>query len=89
MVSGGDATFTVTVTNDGETDLTNIVIDDPLATCDTTSIGGLAVGADATVTCTTTGVTADFTNTVTVTADDPIGTEVGAADSADVVVLTP
>ena len=40
------ATFTVTIENTGETVLADISIDDPLATCDTTSIAGLAVGAE-------------------------------------------
>ena len=85
----GDADFTVTIVNTGETDLTNVVIDDPLATCATTGIAVLAIGETRTVNCTTSGVTADFTNTVTVTAEDPIGTVLTDSDSADVVVLTP
>ena len=88
VVSGGDATFTVTITNSGGTELTNIVIDDPLATCVTTSIASLAAAASIAITCTTTGVTADFTNTVDVTADSPTGT-LSASDTADVVGARP
>ena len=89
VVSGGTATFTISVTNDGETDLTNVVIDDPLASCASTTLAGLVVGESVDVVCTTPNVTASYTNTVTVTADDPLLTEVTSTDSADVVVLTP
>ena len=85
----GDADFIVTIVNTGETDLAGVVIDDPLATCDTTGIAVLAIDETQAVNCTTSGVTADFTNTVTVTAEDPIGTVLTENDSADVVVLTP
>ena len=80
-VSGGDATFTITVTNDGTVPLENIIITDALSPgCDMdatmTSAAIMAVGnADAildpmesfTYTCTTTGgVTGSFTNSITV-----------------------
>ncbi len=83
----GDANFTITVRNNGETPLTNVRIDDPRATCATTVIASLAVGATRTVSCTTRGVKVDFTNTVTVTAADPIGNTHSRQASADVVVL--
>ncbi len=89
VVTGGTATFEVTVTNTGEEPLSNVVIVDPLApNCDLT-IASLAVGADQTYTCTLADVTADLTNTIGVSADDPIGNPVGDGDTAAVTVLVP
>ncbi len=85
----GDATFTITVTNTGPVDLTNVAVADPLApTCDST-IGDLAAGASTSYACTLAGVTADFTNTATVTGDDPLGNPVSDSDDAVVDVIAP
>ena len=68
---GNDVEFTIFVQNNGNVDLTNVVVTDPLTpTCDST-IGDLAIGASTTYTCTATAVTADFDNIATVTGDDP------------------
>ncbi len=89
VVTGGTATFEITVTNTGEEPLSDIVIVDPLApNCDLT-IASLSVGSSQTYTCDLAGVTADFTNTIGVSADDPIGNPVGDGDSAGVTVLVP
>lgn len=88
VVSGGIASFTIDVTNDGDLDLTNVTVSDPLSpNCDLV-IGALAVGASSSHTCTLANVTADFTNTATATGDDPSNNQVTATDTADVVVAT-
>ncbi len=87
---GGDATFTIEVTNTGDVDLTDVTIADPAApACDTT-IASLATGASTSYTCSLVGITADFTNTASVAATDPLGNPVdGGSDTADVTVLYP
>ncbi len=88
VLSGSDVTFTITVTNTGEVDLTNVTVDDePADTCDKT-IGALTVGDSDSYTCTETNVTADFTNTATVTGDYTTGTVIDD-DTADVDVISP
>lgn len=91
---GGDAEFTITVT--GRTHLSNVVVDDPQCTSLTGPLGDaddndiLTPGETWTYTCTVADVTADFTNTVTATADAPpaIG-QVQDSASADVAVERP
>jgi len=86
VVSGEDATFTITVTNPGPVDLVNVEVTDPLAPdCDNV-IGDLAIDASVTYTCTVTGVTAGFTNVATVTGDDGAGNSVSDEDDAIVIV---
>jgi uncharacterized repeat protein (TIGR01451 family) len=91
---GDDVTFTLTVANNGESDLNNVQVTDAL--CDTlnqTDNGDgdstLAVGEIWTYECTVTAVDADFTNSATVTADDPDGRQVDDTDTADVDVIDP
>lgn len=72
---GQVASFSITVTNTGDVDLTNVAVSDPLAPACDNAIGTLAVGADTTYTCDSPAVTGDFTNTATVTSDE------GATDS--------
>ncbi len=83
--SGGTVTFSITVTNDGNVDLTDVTVDDPLASdCDST-IGDLSVGSTSgPYTCTLTNVTADFTNTATVIGTTPLGGTVTDSDTAAV-----
>ncbi|MDH3499288.1 MAG: carboxypeptidase regulatory-like domain-containing protein [Acidimicrobiia bacterium] len=89
VLSGADATFAITVTNTGDVDLANVVVSDPLApACDTT-VAALPAGASATINCTVNTVGSDFTNTGSVTADDPLSGQVSASDTADVDVISP
>ncbi len=89
IVSGGVATFSITVTNNGDAPLNTISVSDPIAPlCDTT-IATLAVGEFSTYTCNSEVATADFTNTADVTAYDPVGNELTASDTADVAVINP
>lgn len=86
VISGGDAVFTINVTNDGIFDLTNVVVSDPLApACDNT-FGALAIGVTVSYICTLANVTAGFTNTATVTGNDPNSNLISDSDTADVVV---
>ncbi|MGA9595605.1 MAG: hypothetical protein WBV06_05590, partial [Acidimicrobiia bacterium] len=89
VAAGGTVTFDITVTNTGDVSLSNVAVTDALASgCDTT-IGTLAAGASTTYSCTMTAGTNDFTNTATVTADDPLGNPVTDSDIADVTVVNP
>ena len=89
VLGGDDVTFTITVTNTGDVDLDDVVVTDPLApNCDAT-FASLTVGAVESYDCTVTNVTADFTNTAGVVADDPTGGSVSDTDTADVDVIAP
>jgi uncharacterized repeat protein (TIGR01451 family) len=87
--SGSAATFKITVTNTGETRLTNVKVTDLLSPdCDKT-IGALAAGAKVTYTCTKANVTAAFTNVAVATGKTPSGGTVTSRDSAKVNVTAP
>ena len=94
VLTGTAATFTITVDNTGNVDLTGVVVSDPQ--CDSLTgpsgddgDGVLEVGETWTYTCEVNNVTADFTNTVTVTATPPTGPDVSDSDTADVTVEDP
>ncbi len=87
VVEGDDATFTIIVTNTGQTDLFGVTVTDPLVPACDNVIGNLPVGSSpVTYTCTV-PVTDDFTNTATVDAIDPLGNDISDVDTADVVTL--
>jgi uncharacterized repeat protein (TIGR01451 family) len=89
VLSGGEATFTITVRNSGEVDLTNVEVSDPSASnCDAV-IGLLTVGQEVHYDCTQTGIVASFTNSADAVGTPPVGEDVSAADTAEVVVITP
>ncbi|MFT3970801.1 MAG: LPXTG cell wall anchor domain-containing protein [Micropruina sp.] len=85
---GGTAAFTVVVTNEGDTELTDVTVADPLAPTCAATIGTLAAGASRTLECAVTGVTAGFTNTATVTGTPPGGAELTGESSASVQVAS-
>jgi uncharacterized repeat protein (TIGR01451 family) len=99
IVSGQTASFTIQVINDGDSNLSNVVVTDALAPgCARTSadIPGLALMKPApdasgtiTYTCTLTNVTASFTNTAVATGTPPVGPPVSSQDTAAVTVLPP
>ena len=70
---GGEALFTLVVTNNGDVPLTGVTLDDPLAADCSTDIGTLPAGESRTIECSVTGVDAGFTNTATVTGTPPEG----------------
>lgn len=79
------AKWRITVTNTGETDLTDVEIVDPLVTACALEVGDLAVGAHATKVCTSTGLRASLTNEATATGTGN-GVAVSDSDTAAVTV---
>lgn len=86
VIAGTIVTYEVTVSNTGNVSLHDVVLDDPLVPGCSQTIGTLAVGESATVTCSTT-VWAPLTNSATATGTDPFGTPVTDDGSAQVVLL--
>jgi uncharacterized repeat protein (TIGR01451 family) len=91
VASGGTATFTITVDNTGNVDLTNVTISDPQCSTPAGPTGDDGDGVLETAetwsyTCSVSNVTADFTNSATVTATPPVGPDVSDTDEADVTV---
>jgi uncharacterized repeat protein (TIGR01451 family) len=68
IVTGGNADFTITVTNSGDVDLDSVTVVDPLVPACDSAIGTLTVGAVNSYSCTDVGVAASYTNVVTVTS---------------------
>ena len=97
VAAGGTATFSVTVTNAGNTVLTDVTVTDPLSpNCNRTkaeipALASMAPGATVTYTCTRPNVRAAFDNVATATGTPPSGPNVTASDTAPVKVkaLTP
>jgi uncharacterized repeat protein (TIGR01451 family) len=87
---GGTATFTITVTNAGNTVLTDVTISDPLTpSCNRTkaeipALASMAPGASVTYSCTKTNVRASFDNVATAIGTPPSGPNVTASDTAPV-----
>jgi uncharacterized repeat protein (TIGR01451 family) len=94
-LSGETATFTIRAQNTGNADLSNVTLDDPLCdtltgpTGDTDGDNELDTTETWSWTCTVDNVTADFTNTATVTGTPPTGPDVSDSDTADVIVEAP
>ncbi len=84
VLPGADAEFTITVTNTGDTALTDVAVSDALTpSCDRT-FDSLPIGASETYTCVATVVTTAFTNVAIVTGTPPTGGTVRAEDDAEV-----
>jgi uncharacterized repeat protein (TIGR01451 family) len=89
---GGTATFQITVTNVGNTVLTNVTVTDPLSpNCNRTQaqIPALALmlpAASVTYSCTRPNVRAAYDNVATATGTPPSGPNVSASDTAPVKV---
>ena len=87
---GGTATFSITVTNAGNTVLTNVTVTDPLTpNCNRTSaqlpgLASMAPGAAVTYTCSRPNVRGNFDNVATATGTPPSGPNVSASDTAPV-----
>jgi len=95
VLTGTTANFTITVENTGNVDLSDPMVSDPQCDSltgpsgDTDNDGVLDVAETWTYTCSVNNVTADFTNSVTVTATPPTGPDVSDSDTADVTVEDP
>jgi uncharacterized repeat protein (TIGR01451 family) len=92
---GQSATFTIVVTNTGNTTLTNVTVSDPLTTdCAKTSanvaaLASMAPGASVTYNCSLANVQSSFTNVATAAGTPPSGSNVTASDSAPVNMTVP
>ncbi|WP_370948000.1 hypothetical protein AB5J62_10500 [Amycolatopsis sp. cg5] len=90
VVRAGDTvTFTITVTNTGDTPLTAVSVADPIAPECTKTLGTLAPQAKQTYTCTLVAGNDDFANVASVTGTDPSNRPVTATDDAAVDVIHP
>jgi hypothetical protein len=87
---GGTATFTITVTNVGNTVLTDVHVEDPKTpNCDRSkaqipALASMAPGASVTYSCAVRNVRASFDNVAIATGTPPSGTNVTATDTAPV-----
>jgi uncharacterized repeat protein (TIGR01451 family) len=96
IASGGTATFTIVVTNDGGSTLSNVHVTDAQApgcartSSDIPALASMAPGASVPYTCTDAGVTSSYTNSATATGT-PVtgGPDVSATDTAPVTVTPP
>ena len=88
VLLGESATFTIFITNDGAAEAALTVVD-PLgdSNCLTPPVNPLPAGVPTSYTCTVTGETANFTNTITVTGTYTDSTVVEASASASVDVV--
>ncbi|MDY7080715.1 MAG: LamG-like jellyroll fold domain-containing protein, partial [Chloroflexota bacterium] len=82
-------TFTIAVTNTGDTALENVTVSDPLVPNCEQTVSTLAVGENHTYPCAVANVTADFTNSATATGTPPVGPDVSDTDTALVDVINP
>jgi uncharacterized repeat protein (TIGR01451 family) len=95
ILIGQTANFTITVTNDGDSTLTNVVVTDALApgcartSADIPGLASMAPGATITYTCSLANVTASFTNIAVATGTPPVGPAVSAQDTAAVTAVAP
>ena len=99
----GTATWTIKVTNTGDAALSNVHVDDAQApgcaktASEVAAIGPpdgvgsstLQPGESVSYDCSRSGVTDSFTNTAVATGTPPVGDDVAAQDSADVLVINP
>ena len=84
--AGTAVVFTLTLTNNGDQTINNIVLSDPLAPGCSKPIGSLASGATTSVTCTQV-ITATITNVATVTGTDPLLNNLTRTAQAKVTVV--
>jgi len=89
VLSGGTASFTITITNTGDVTLDNVTVSDPQASDCEASLGSLAAGDSVSYPCSQPNVTADFINSATVTGTPPVGNDVSDTDTATVNVVHP
>jgi len=81
---GGDVEFDFVVTNNGDIELTNVQIDDPILESCNRTFTGLEPGASVEWSCMLTDLQDDITNIATVTATPLVGDVVVQSASATV-----
>ncbi len=86
---GGTATFKITVTDSGNTRLSDVKVTDPRSPGCNRSLGTLGAGQSKSYTCTREHVSVGFRNVATATGKPPAHAVVRAADHADVKVTPP
>src|SRR5581483_10240364 len=86
IATGATANFKITVTNTGNTTLSDVTVTDPLSPDCDKNLGTLGVGDSKTYTCSKPNVSAGFQNVATVTGKPPTGARVKASDHANVKV---
>jgi len=95
ILIGQTANFTITVTNDGDSTLTDVHVTDALAPgcartkADIPGLASMAPGAIVTYTCSLANVTASLTNVAIATGKPPVGPDVSASDTAVVTAVAP
>jgi uncharacterized repeat protein (TIGR01451 family) len=86
IFQGDPVTFSITVTNSGDTSLSGIAVTDTdVSDCNRT-IGTLTAGQSNSYTCSQTNITTDFFNSATVTSSGPLGSSPWATSTAAVTV---
>lgn len=85
VTSGGNADFTITVTNTGDADLANVNVSDPLVPACDNAIGAMTISETVSYSCTDVGVTSSYTNVITVTSDLATGGPAVTATASAVV----
>ena len=90
VVSGSAVTFAISITNTGDVLLEDVTVSDALAPdCDNDLPDLAPYGGSTSYECTLANVTADFTNSATVTGTPPVGDVVTDIDMAFVDVISP
>ncbi|MDX1469247.1 MAG: hypothetical protein R3258_07890 [Acidimicrobiia bacterium] len=86
VIPGTEVTYQIDVTNAGNVDLHDVVLDDPSVPGCSENIGTLAVGETVTVECSIV-LWSPLTNTATATGTDPFGTPVQGEGSASTILI--
>lgn len=89
VITGGNADFTITITNTGGITFTNVAASDPLVPACDNNFTDLGPGAVQSYNCTDVGVTTNYTNTVIVTGTPGTLPPVVVSDTAVVNVNAP
>ncbi|MCI0396746.1 MAG: DUF11 domain-containing protein [Chloroflexi bacterium] len=89
VVSGGNANFTISVTNTGGLTLTNVTVSDAAVSACDNVFASLAPGANQSYNCSDVGVTISYTNTAVVTSTVAAGPGPTDSDDAFVNVVPP
>jgi uncharacterized repeat protein (TIGR01451 family) len=89
VLQGGTVSFTVALTNTGNSILTGVTVSDPLVSDCNRSLDSLAAGATSTYVCTKSNVATAFINAISVTGTPSLGAVVSASDTAAVTVVSP